>query len=89
MKEYVGKPLKDLPEDISLDRVKVKIPDDVIFLPKERRLEEAYIVSLHANGTGMFVSIDRPVNSYQIFPVYPPSRESVLEWLIVDVAEEV
>lgn len=88
MKEYIGKTLRELPNDmIPLSKIKVKIPKDVEFLPKERRLEEGYIVSLFASGTGIFVSKDTPENNYQVFPVYPPSRESILDWTIVDITE--
>lgn len=89
MKEYIGKTLSELPNDVQLKGIRFKIPDNVEFLPKERRLEEAYIISLHANGTGMFLAKDISSTEIHLFPAYPPTRESVLEWVIVDVPEEV
>lgn len=85
MKEYIGKTLNDLPNGISLKNIRFKIPDNVVFVPKERRLEEAYIVSFYASGTGMFLSKEASGNSLQVFPAYPPTRESILEWVIVDI----
>lgn len=89
MKEYIGKSLRELPKNVSLKGIRFKIPDNVKFLPKERRLEEAYIVSLHANGTGMFLAREISDGEIHLFPAYPPTRESILEWIIVDVVEKV
>lgn len=85
MKEYIGKTLRDLPKKFpEFKKLRVEIPDEVKWLTDEK-FKEGYIHSFHNNGVGLFVTDDPDPKDRRIKlePVYPPSRESMLDWKIV------
>ena len=85
--KFTGKTLNDLPANTPLKNIRVKIPDSVKWLDPKGKFKEGYIVSFHNNGTGLFVT-DNPFNkSVRLYPVYPETRRSVLDWEIVEFTE--
>lgn len=71
-------------EEKTIDGLLLQIPEDVEQLT-DNPLKQAYIVSLHANGTGIFIS-EQPLQERPrtIIPIYPKRRTDVLEWEIIE-----
>jgi hypothetical protein len=68
-------------------QVRVKIPDNVEQLGS-KQLKEGWIVMLHANGRGLFISPDPPGSgNRQLIAAYPQDRRDVLNWEVIPDAQ--
>ncbi len=75
--------LKNLPENLDLKAVLLKIPDDCEQLTD--KLDSCYLVSLHNSGNGLFVRKEK--DDQQVYPIYPSKDNGILEWKVINYKE--
>lgn len=72
----------DLPNDADTNSILLEIPEDC-HQPSEDKLKTGYLVSLHANGIGLFVATEINKNR-RIYPIYPSKENPLRNWKVLE-----